>query len=212
MRKQIMAGVSLSHWQKPEKTYYTFLADEAKFAIIKAGQWLKKDVAFETHYQKCKEAGMHVGAYYYAPRGRVGMAAGITDANTFLKMINGKTFTMPVYLDYEEGNTTPEYKKLQTDYAIAFCETMEQNGAFVGIYGGDICTFRDRLNLSNIAGRFTLWVARYGKFPVVVKQANVDIWQFKGEGRLEGQTQNMTLEKCYVDFPAIIDKKGFNRF
>ncbi len=109
---------------------------------------------------------MPVGAYYIVGPYCISKDDGIADAKRFLKMLEGKTFDYPVYIDLE--TTSPATKNGTTDAVIAFCQTMEAAGYFCGIYASDIYGFKDRLDIDRINSR-AKWVASYGSKPAYIK-------------------------------------------
>ena len=66
------------------------------------------------------------------------------------------------------------------------------------------------MELNKLQGIFSLWVARYGKKPEIVKDFGV--WQHSSRGIVKGINGFVDLDKCYVDFPSIIKKKHLNNF
>lgn len=180
------------------------------FAIIKAGgsdDGFYTDPTYEANYKNAKAVGMSVGAYYIVGPYCVSKEDGIADAKRFLKMLEGKTFEYPVYIDLEL--TSPTTKTGTTDAVIAFCKTMEAAGYFCGIYASDISGFKDRLELSRLKTR-ALWVASYGSMPKYV--SSYGIWQKSSTGRVPGIVGDVDLDECYVDYPAIIKSRGDNGF
>lgn len=180
------------------------------FAIIKAGgsdDGFYTDPTYEANYKNAKAVGMPVGAYYIVGPYCVSKEDGIADAKRFLKMLEGKTFEYPVYIDLEL--TSPTTKSGTTDAVIAFCKTMEAAGYFCGIYASDISGFKDRLELSRLKTR-ALWVASYGSMPKYV--SSYGIWQKSSTGRVPGIVGDVDLDECYVDYPAIIKSRGDNGF
>ncbi len=180
------------------------------FAIIKAGgsdDGCYTDLTYEANYKNAKAVGMPVGAYYIVGPYCVSKEDGIADAKRFLKMLEGKTFEYPVYIDLEL--TSPTTKTGTTDAVIAFCKTMEAAGYFCGIYASDISGFKDRLELSRLKTR-ALWVASYGSMPKYV--SSYGIWQKSSTGRVPGIVGDVDLDECYVDYPAIIKSRGDNGF
>ena len=115
---------------------------------------------------------------------------------------------MPIYADIETVATV--HKAGATEAAISFCEQLEKNGYFAGIYASDISGFKDRLLLEKLEGRFTLWVARYGKNPEYVK--DYAIWQKSSKGDIKGIKGNVDLDECSINFSSIIKKKHLNNF
>lgn len=180
------------------------------FAIIKAGgsdDGFYTDPTYEANYKNAKAVGMPVGAYYIVGPYCVSKEDGIADAKRFLKMLEGKSFEYPVYIDLEL--TSPATKSGTTDAVLAFCRTMEQAGYFCGIYASDISGFKERLELSRLKTR-ALWVASYGSMPKYV--SSYGIWQKSSTGRVPGIVGDVDLDECYVDYPAIIKNKGDNGY
>lgn len=181
-----------------------------EFAIIKAGgsdDGFYTDHTFEANYRNAKAVGLPLGAYYIVGSGCVSKEDGIADAKRFLKMLEGKTFEYPVYIDLE--TTSPATKSGTTDAVLAFCQTMEAAGYFCGIYASDISGFKERLELSRLKTR-ALWVASYGSMPKYV--SSYGIWQKSSTGRVPGIVEDVDLDECYIDYPAIIKSRGENGF
>lgn len=208
MKTGVMYGIDVSHWQGTID--WKKVANVAKFAIIKAGgsdKGFYMDKMFNYNYVCAKEAGLHVGAYYFVGKKCISEKDGAADAVRFINIIRNKQFDMPVYLDFESPSA--KTRKGNTDAAVAFCRTLEQAGYFTGIYASDIGGFRDKLDLSRLKD-FTLWVARYGNEPMYVK--NYGIWQSTEKGKIKGINTYVDLDVCYSDFPSIIINGGFNNY
>ena len=96
------------------------------FVILRAGGnygGFYKDSKFESYYEACKSRGIPVGAYYDAGK-ELCYADGKEYAQHFMKLIKGKTFEMPVYIDIEV--VPASMRKANTGAAIAFCEELEK--------------------------------------------------------------------------------------
>jgi len=181
-----------------------------EFAIIKAGgsdDGFYIDPTYEANYKNAKAVGMPVGAYYIVGPYCVSKEDGIADAKRFLKMLEGKTFEYPVYIDLE--TTSPATKAGTTDAVLAFCQTMEVAGYFCGIYASDISGFKDRLDIDHINSR-AKWVASYGSKPTYTK--SYGMWQKSDKGRVPGIAGDVDLDECFVDYPKIIKNAGDNGF
>lgn len=204
-----LKGIDVSKWQR-DIDFNKVKKSGIDFVIIKAGgsdAGIYKDKYFEENYKKAKAAGLNVGAFYFVGKKFLTAADGIADAERFIKLIEGKQFEYPVYVDIETGSF--HVRKQFTDAAIAFCERMEEAGYFCGIYASDISGFHDMLE-DNRLKSYTHWVARYGSKPTHVSQ--FDIWQYSSKGAVDGILKYVDLDYCYVDFPKIIKGKGFNGF
>lgn len=202
-------GIDISKWQ--ENINWKQVKDSGiEFAIIKAGgsdAGFYTDPTYEVNYKNAKDVGMPLGAYYIVGSGCVSKEDGIADAKRFLKMLEGKTFEYPVYIDLE--TTSPATKSGTTDAVLAFCQTMEAAGYFCGIYASDISGFKERLELSRLKTR-ALWVASYGSMPKYV--SSYGIWQKSSTGRVPGIVGDVDLDECFVDYPRIIKNAGDNGF
>ncbi|MEE5994522.1 MAG: glycoside hydrolase family 25 protein [Oscillospiraceae bacterium] len=206
----MVKGIDISHHQNDKGTIDFQKVKQAgyDFVIVKAGGaevGYYTDSCFEKNYAGAKSAGLHVGAYYFASAFTTA-EQGRIQAQKFLDIIKGKTFDFPVYVDVERFAGNP---KGATDATIAFCDCMERNGYFVGIYSSDISGFQENLEIDRLAD-YSKWVARYGSQPKYVKEYG--IWQKSETGRVDGISGNVDLNECSVDYPAIIKGAGLNGF
>lgn len=202
-------GIDVSKWQR-DIDFVKVKNAGIDFVIIKAGgsdAGIYKDRYFEQNYKNAKAAGLNVGAFYFVGKKFLTEADGRADAERFIKLLEGKQFEYPVYVDVETGSF--KTRKQYTDATIAFCATMEKAGYFCGVYASDISGFHDMLEDDRLK-IYTHWVARYGSKPTFVSQA--DIWQHSSKGVVDGILKYVDLDRCYVDFPKIIKGKGFNGF
>lgn len=204
---KIFKGIDLSrhnvvtNWEK--------VKEQVDFCVLRAGGnfgGYYKDSKFEQYYAACKRLGIPVGAYYDAGK-EFWCADGKEYAQHFLKLLQGKTFEYPVYIDIEV--VPKKYRKATTGAAVAFCLEMEKSRYFTGIYGSDINTFKEQLILDQVTP-FTLWVARYGKKPEYVKQ--YAMWQYTSKGAIVGIKGNVDKDECYTDFPKIMKGVHLNGY
>ena len=165
------------------------------------------DRRFEDYYEGAKAAGLMVGAYHYCYAKTA--AEAVREADFMLKIMNGKSFELPVYGDFEEQGKIS--KSVCTAMVNAFCDRLEDAGAWAGIYSYDTF-FRDKLT-SDMPKRYTVWSARVENiFPKCVSSADVGIWQHSWKGRVSGVSGDVDLDYCFKDFPALIKRTGLNRF
>lgn len=202
-------GIDVSYWQG--------IIDWAKvkaagisFAIIKAGgsdDGFYTDSKWETNYKGAKANGIAVGAYYFVGPKCVNAAAGKADAERFIQLLKGKQFEYPVFMDNEAQPISA--KTGITEASIAFCETMEAAGYFVGIYGSTYSGFRDRMDDSKLTA-YTHWVAQYAS--KCTYSGKYGIWQYSSKGRVNGISGNVDMDLSYVDYPSAIKGGGFNGY
>lgn len=205
-----MCGIDVSEWQK-NIDFNSVANDGIDFVIIRAGgsdDGFYTDACFEKNYAKAKAAGLHVGAYYIVGKNFVTPADGIEDAKRFLAMLWGKEFDMPVYLDIEIPS--PEDRDGITDACVAFCEHLEGNGYYVGIYGSAYAGFVDRMNAETLKC-YTFWVAQYSQDRPTYPPG-YGVWQWTDKGKINGITGYVDMNVCYNDFPDTIVKYGMNGY
>lgn len=187
--------------------------DGYNFVIIRAGYTgygdgvsKAKDIQFENNYAKAKAIGMPVGAYYFTIA--TDYQKGVDEANwLYENCLKGKQFEYPIFIDVEDDAGGRRYlrnagKDKTTDGIIGFCETLENKGYYVGIYGSDISTFKDMVNIDRLKD-YDKWVARYGSKPQFVKEYGM--WQYSDDN-------NLDKDIAYKDYPSIMKSKGLNGF
>lgn len=199
MRKTFK-GIDVSVWQG----FINF--DKVKlsgidFVIIKAGgsdDGFYTDSCFEINYNKAKKAGLKVGCYYIVGSNFDTIQKATKNAQHFAKIIKGKTFDYPVFLDLEL--TSPSQKYGATTASITFCDYLKKLGYKVGIYASSISGFKDRLDISRI-GNYDKWVAQYSSskpiYPIDCK-----IWQYSNMGKIDGINCNVDMNISYYDYSS----------
>lgn len=210
-RKNNMAvkGIDVSHWQG-NIDWSKVKAAGISFAIIKAGgsdDGFYTDSKWEANYKGAKANGIAVGAYYFVGPKCVNAAAGKADAERFIQLLKGKQLEYPVFMDNE---AQPASEKAGiTEATIAFCETMEAAGYYVGIYGSAYSGFQDRMDDSKLIA-YTHWVAQYAS--KCTYSSKYGIWQYSSKGRVNGISGNVDMDLSYVDYPSAIKGGGFNGY
>lgn len=204
-------GIDISHWQGNISISQAKSERGVEFVIIKlggadAGKY--KDSKFDDYYNQCKSIGMPVGAYFYGNAKTVAQAE--AEAEYFISLLAGKQFEYPVYYDVE-GNMLNNDRNTLTNIIIAFCDKVERNGYFTGIYTSD-SHFQSKVDDSRLQ-RFTHWVAKYSSNAPTTPH---DVWQFGGGTNfLQNKTicgRTVDQDYCYRDFETEIKKAGLNGF
>lgn len=183
-----------------------------KFVIIRCNNWddvkncVVKDPYFEQNYKNAKAAGLDVGAYYYTWNTTAGGA--MDDAALCMKYLSGKKFEYPIYFDLEWQKAFAKGKATCDAMVRAFCDRLEDNGYFAGLY---ISRIPLQTYISpDVASSYSLWIAEYGT------KCNYDglfgMWQYSDNGRISGISGDVDLDECYVDYPGLIKSGGFNGY
>jgi GH25 family lysozyme M1 (1,4-beta-N-acetylmuramidase) len=202
-RKGIDVSVyqGIINWEKVKAT-------GVEFAILRAGYGKvlsQKDAQFENNYQGCKTSGIPCGAYWYS------YATGANDAQleaeTFLKVINGKSFEYPVVFDIEEARCQAKASEI----CETFCSILEKAGYFVTIYASK--AFLDSYISKAVRDKYDIWVAQWGS--KCTYSGNFGMWQYSGDpqnARISGINGVVDLNWAYKDYPSIIRGNGLNGF
>lgn len=195
-------GIDVSVWQG----FIDF--DKVKlngidFVIIKAGgsdDDFYTDSCFEINYNNAKKAGLKIGCYYIVGSNFDTIEKGTKNAEYFAKIIKGKSFDYPIFLDLEL--TSPSQKYGATTASIAFCDYLINLGYYVGIYASSISGFKDRLDITRL-NKYDKWVAQYSlnkpTYPIDCK-----MWQYSSTGRIDGINCNVDMNISYYDYSSII--------
>ena len=202
-------GIDVSHWQGTID-WNKVKAAGIQFAIIKAGgsdAGTYTDSKWEANYKGAKAAGIPIGAYYFVGKDCVTAAAGKADAERFIQSLKGKQLEYPVYMDNEAQPASA--KAGITEATIAFCETMEAAGYFVGIYGSAVSGFKERMDDSKLTD-YAHWVAQYAS--KCSYKGEYGIWQYSSKGKVDGISGNVDMDYSYIDYPSIIKTGGFNGY
>lgn len=156
------------------------------------------DTYFEKAYKLSKACGLYVGAYHYSTARTV--AEGKAEREYMLKLLKGKQFEYPVFLDVEES-------QCKVDGVLAFCETMEKAGYYVGIYA-NYNYFVNRIKSSKL-DRYLHWLAFWTNSKPNVG-FDYGIWQNTSKLIINGKTCDGDIS--YRDYAEIIKKRGFNGY
>jgi GH25 family lysozyme M1 (1,4-beta-N-acetylmuramidase) len=206
-------GFDISQWES-NFSFSTVKNSEYKFAILRGGytgygknRTKNKDTSFEKFYKDAKENGIAVGAYYYSCANDYSF--GRSEAEFFYEnCLKGKTFEYPVYIDVEEKRWQRNNKKGVTDAIIAFCETLEDKGFYVGVYSST-SWFKDCIDTARLKD-YTKWLADWRKTKPDFVWPGTHMWQNSNLLQLGGDTVDSDI--CYINFPSIIKSCGLNGF
>lgn len=183
-----------------------------EFVILKAGSGARgEDPYFQTNYKNAKAVGMPVGAYWYSYAMNVSEAKG--EAIRFLKLLSGKQFEYPVYLDFEDPSQRNISRSTKTDMAIAFMDILEKNGYYTGLYSsGDWINNKfDRARMKS----YDVWIAHwYVNTPRCYR--SYGMWQYTNKKQVPGVPSTgeggVDANYAFIDYPNVIKTAGLNGF
>lgn len=199
-------GIDLSRYQgKPDFAKVKYKVD---FVIMQAGYGKyssQVDSSFEYNYAGCKNNGIPSGVYWYSYARNETEA--LAEAKACMEVIKGKKFEYPIYIDLEE-NLGALGKTVVSKIATAFCNELEKNGYYTGIYMSR--SPAQSYLTDEVAKRYTLWLAEYNT--QLNWNGDVGIWQYSSTGLVDGILGNVDMNTSYIDFPTIIKNGGKNGY
>lgn len=199
-------GIDVSSWQG--KIDWTKVKPHIDFAIIRCGfgndHKRNDDIYFERNAKECEALGIPYGTYLYS------YATTLDDARSevehTLRLIKGKKLEYPVYLDVESKRQMSLPKDELIEIVKYYCEEMEKNGYYVGIYSS---LYRLRSNLdSKELDPFDKWVAEWNDRFTYNKPAGM--WQRTSREDIPGIRGRVDGDEAFYDFPKIIRDRGLN--
>ena len=197
-------GIDVSAWQG--SIDWDKAGAEIDFAIIRLGYGKNTvDKCAERNISELNRLGIPYGVYWYSYAYTVDMARNeAKSALAYLEKLGAKP-SYPVYFDWEydsrdyaKKNGVTVSNALLRDMATAFCEAVRSDGYYPGIYANP-----DYINSyygEDIFKTYDLWLAHY----VSSQSRDVKLWQHSETGKVAGISGNVDVNRCYVDYPAII--------
>lgn len=198
-------GIDISGWQGTVD-FEKVKKSGVEFVVIKAGYAVDIVDSFEYNYRNAKAAGLHIGAYWYSVANSADEVK--AEAAAFVGALSGKRFDYPAYLDFEEQSLFDRGKTFCSNAVNTFCGRLQQAGYLSGLY---ISRSPMETYISDaVAERYELWIAEHG--PKCNYAGNYGMWQYSADGSCPGISGSVDLDRCYVDYPKIIEEGGFNGF
>ena len=208
-------GLDISNYQAGINFDAIKNSEYSQFLILRGGYtgWgtgvsYNKDASFETFYSQAKSRGIPVGCYWYSCANTYDK--GVAEANfLYENCLRGKQFEYPIYIDVEDEHHQVGNKPGVTAAIKGFCETLENKKYYVGIYGSDLSTFQEKVNIDELKD-YDKWVARYGSSPKYV--TSYGVWQTSSTGRINGYGDVLDTDIANRDYPTIIKNAKLNGF
>lgn len=213
--KILSKGIDISRWQG-NFNMQAAVREGIKFAIIKGGggdDGLYIDRQFENNYAKAKAANIPVGVYWFSKALNTNEA--IKEADYFYnKILNGKKFELPVFIDVEHKQQLAVGKRGVTEIIKAWCSHLEKLGYWVGIYSSK--AYFNSYMYDNELTCYAHWVAQWAKSCTYSNKSCLGVWQFGGETNLicSNKVAGVVCDQNYllVDYPTLIKKAGLNGY
>lgn len=196
-------GVDVSIWQG--EIDWELIRDAGiDFAIVQLGYrgylggTLNLDEWYIENMGRAAAVGLDIGIYFFSQA--VTVEEAIEEAEFVIEALEGMDIAYPVFFDWEqaEGETRTSGVRIEevTEFALAFCGLIEDNGYTAGIYFNRRQVYTG-YDLSRLAG-FEFWLAEYNETPSFYYA--FDIWQYSAEGILPGVAGTIDLNISFKDY------------
>lgn len=204
-----LQGIDISSHQTNQIDFKKVKNAGVSFVIVRAGFGTMPSGSFAPQVTGALAAGLDVGAYWYSYA--VNLTQASNEAEAFLATVRpykGK-MTYPLWFDQEyEPGILALSSAMRTDICIAVLEKLENDGWYAGLYSS-----ADWLNTKVEIKRleaYDKWLAQYAS--KVQYGGAHGIWQYTGEGKIDGVPTPVDLNWGYKDYPKIIRGAGLNGF
>ena len=209
-------GIDVSKWQGDID--YKKASNNIDFVIIRIGYGKyesQKDPYFERNYEGFKNQNIPIGVYHYSYAKSVDDAK--KEAEVVIKWLNNRSLNLPVYYDIEDKSQINLGKKTLTNMCEAFCDRIEKEGYWAGIYANKYF-YTTYLDYKKLEDKYTIWVAQYNKQNTY--KGKYDLWQYTSSGKVLGISGNVDMDYLYrniftninnnesVDIPNITGYSG----
>lgn len=227
MANVVAKGIDLSK-HNASVDFAKVKADGFSFAIIRCGYrgyasagTLAEDSKWKEFTSNAITNDVPFGVYFFSQAKTE--AEAVEEAQYTLKLVKALAVqpTYPIYIDSEWANTSHTgradnlSKAQRTAVVKAFCDEIERQGYYAGIYAST-SWFTSRLNNSELA-KYDKWVAQYNTS--CTYGGSYGMWQYGGGQNYLRSTKvngvasaNCDQNFAYRDYPSIIKNAGLNGY
>lgn len=197
-------GIDISEYQKGFD-FDRAIEEGVEFAIIRGADRFYKDSQFEYFYQQWNNRGIPMGVYHFSRCKTVAEAK--EEATFFIQnVLQGKSFSYPVYTDVETQAQRDVGKDQLTDTVIAYCEEIKKAGYKPGIYAS--LNFIENYLDDTRLGDYEKWIAQWSR--QCDYKGKLGMWQFGGETNLirSNRVAGVVCDQnyVYVDYPGMPER------
>lgn len=170
------------------------------FAIIRCGygddQTDQDDEKWNRNVEACERLGIPYGVYIYSYALTDEQA--LSEAQHVIRLLEGYSPTLPVYLDLEDSGTTGTLTCAAIlRHTKIFCEAIEDAGYIPGVYA--TTSWWSGKLASGEYNRWNRWVARFSDS--LNYNGELNAWQYSESGSVSGISGNVDMDYWYGDFP-----------
>ena len=199
-------GIDVSSYQG--KIDWTKVKPFVDFAIIRCG-WgndirRQDDIYYERNAENCKALNIPFGVYLYSYATTLDEAR--SEVHHTIRLIKDKKIEYPIFLDVESKRQMALPKEKLTEIVKYYCEEMQKEGYYVGIYS-NLYRFKSNLDSEELDA-FDKWVAEWNsRFTF---EGKAGMWQNTSYERIAGIEGRVDGDVAFYDYPKIIREAGLN--
>ena len=182
---------------------YQAIRERTNYCILRAGFEYTEDNQFENHYANLQ--GLNLGAYWYSYAQSPDEAR--EEARTFLRVVDGKKLTLPLYLDIEDPSMSGLGRDTLDAIVRAFGEEIEGAGYYFGVYS-NLNWYRNIISGRELNNRYDWWIAAWYDGDEGPDGVDYGVWQFTSDYNDFGW--RLDANYVYLDYPTIIREAGLN--
>ncbi len=181
---QDFRGIDISKWNgdvELSNDEYDFVIIRVGYTSSTDGETHKLDDQFHANVQKCIDADLPYGFYYYSLATNTTQAT--KEANFVLEQINGYDPTVGVFIDMEDPTYQEALTKEElTDITLSFLNEVEEKYTNVGVYANHYW-WQEKLDIE-VLDKYLLWIAIYDSNYIL--EPPFDIYQYTNTGNVTG--------------------------
>ena len=199
-------GIDVSVWQGPDIDFNRVKNAGINFVIIRAGCGSDVDTYFEDNYRKAKDAGLNVGAYWFAHA--MSLDESSQEANNMLSVTSDKQFEYPLFYDIEKQEIFDQGVDFVSGISANFCTILQNSGKACGLYSSK--SFLENYFNYDVLHTYTIWVAQY--YSECTYDGPYMIWQKSSTGQVDGISGDVDLDTSYYDYATYMKENHLNGF
>ena len=172
---------------------------DVDYAIIRCGYGMnlesQDDAYFTRNIEECIRLGIPFGVYLYSYANTIKKAS--SEAEHVLRLVNSyqDKIQMGIWYDIEDKIQANLDKNFLKDIITTFCNKIEANGYYVGIYANK--NWLENKIEDSLKERYAIWIAQYNK--KCTYNGKYHMWQYSSDGLVNGISGHVDMNDSYQD-------------
>lgn len=190
----VYRGIDVSHHQG--YIDWNTVKSQIDFAIIRCGyaaNWTSQDdEQWTRNVSECERLGIPYGVYFYSYAENDAEAQG--EADHALRLLEGHSPQLPVYLDLEEARIANCGNAQILSQTTIFCTRLQAAGYNVGVYASRY--WWNTYLTSGAYDQWSRWIADWDRSEPLYSKP-YDVWQYTSEGSVAGISGYVDMNYWY---------------